>query len=765
MTFDRPRRRNATDAFGPAEPRRARRAASLGVASLASILCFLFLATPTGLLHAKPATPVKGRAGFAPTPTTTGVDQETAELLRCWMTGRPLPPEPASTSNAVSASGASSASNARSKPGTASASLAGWRRFMTIQSGGGDPDSREKAFRSLYAGQRSSLLRARVLQAIELDPSFQSRQAEFIRQYGRYADGFNRVAYSFEYLVQGNASAFLQLGVDAVHGLTAPGEADAQDRLAHRKLEQALAAKPVASVAERRRLAALDEKVARAMAAEDLDRARWALTRGLTQAAVADARQAEQERPGWAKAKRLREQAEAAEAKAARDAVASTQVGYPDRDPPYRKPDAAWLRRVLAPDVVPRPISKDQKDQKDLKDAKNTKGTHDSRACDVPDPFMLALLDRLADARLTPPARGRATMFRGWQALAANYPKAPDAERRWIEATVASPLANPDARLDQALQGRRGQMLSFVLLGPQTARQHAYEVASWAAQCYQALQNVGIFYVFGVGARVAQCFLEPPVPESEYLDAQAAWLDLSARPPDAQALRVAQALADAMIDDARFEEARRLLGETGQLDVKRAQAIDRAEAQALVDQAEKTPAGKRRDALMERARRLAPKIASAARFKPVPKPQPRQWNLTWDLLKRWSGRPLPCGLPGQAAWFDGRVENGEAAPDGVLVEETTTTGTLRARYQVLWPGGRRQWFEGTVAIARLAPGARHWLDLSHAQNADADAQVKRMDRLPFPFAVEGGIGASGVDFSPRLKPIRSPDDASLDLYK
>ena len=73
----------------------------------------------------------------------------------------------------------------------------------------------------------------------------------------------------------------------------------------------------------------------------------------------------------------------------------------------------------------------------------------------------------------------------------------------WLAATEQSPLANPEVRLAEAGERRRGQVARYIFLGPETARQQAYKTASWTAQSLQALQNLGIFYVFEVAARGA----------------------------------------------------------------------------------------------------------------------------------------------------------------------------------------------------------------------------------------------------------------------
>jgi hypothetical protein len=101
--------------------------------------------------------------------------------------------------------------------------------------------------------------------------------------------------------------------------------------------------------------------------------------------------------------------------------------------------------------------------------------------------------------------------------------------------------------------------------------------------------------------------------------------------------------------------------------------------------------------------------------------------------------------------------------EGVLIEETPTSGTLRATYPVLYPDERRA-YQAEFKRASLSGSLRSWLDLSQRQESGAEATIKRLDRLPFPFALEGDAGASGVGLYPTLKPLSPPED-DLDLYQ
>jgi hypothetical protein len=664
------------------------------------------------------------RAG-RPRTEAAPLDIHTAELLRCYLLDAPLP----------------SLEPSRVQASPSARTVDQWRRFMEIQRfPESQPDTvRERALHSLYGESESPLLRSRILETIAGDPRFQSRQAEFIRQYGFYANGINRVFYSLGRIVQGKLEAIVQLGVDAVFGLTASGRADARTRVAYQKYAAALAGAPSVTETEREKLATLKGEVDRALGEEDMERARWALKTEHPEAAAFYARQAELILPEKTKARKLRERAEADAARALREGVASRQVGYPDRTPPIRLTDPELLRGVLLDEIARLDLV--ASDDRMLAEA-------------------LRALER-GDEGDGP--EGQATRLRAWAPLMERYPTAPEEQREWAAATMGGAIGNPDMRLAQARQRRRGQLTRYIFLGPETPRRQAYKTASWGAQSLQAMQNVGLFYVFEVVARAVSSLWKPPIPEAESLDARAAWLRQAPPLPDAERRAVAASLARDYRAGGRYEDTREVLGSVGALTEKEAKALDRAEARRLARWAEKTASPEERQALIDRIRDLDPEIADDVKIREA-RVTPRQWRLGWDVVQRWAGEPLPCGLPGSPAWFDGRVENGEASPEGLFLEEPRTAGgPLRVEYRVTLPGEVRL-FEGTADWETLPTALKGWLEVTHRQDRAAQDTIRRLHRLPFPFALEGDAGASGVDVSPKLLPIEDPS-APLELYR
>jgi hypothetical protein len=322
-------------------------------------------------------------------------------------------------------------------------------------------------------------------------------------------------------------------------------------------------------------------------------------------------------------------------------------------------------------------------------------------------------------------------------------------------------------RLEQAQWRRRGRWLRFVFLGPESPRRQAYKAASWTAQSFQALQSVGVFYVFEVMARAVLSVWTPPIPESESLDARAAWLRQEKRPLDARGLAIARGLASDYRKGGRFDDARATLDAGDILTAERRRALNREQARRLAEMAEQATDEGTRAALLDSARTLDPDVAAKARAPRPVKPVPRAWSLSWDALQRWSKSPLPCGLPGSAVWFDGELANGEIAQEPVRLEETDATipgdGPLLLTYTVL-AGGERRLFQEPVALETLAPALREWMEVSARQDAAARESLDRLDRLPIPFSIEGGAGVTGVDFYPELKSLNDPS-VPLELYE
>ncbi|MEN6625536.1 MAG: hypothetical protein ABFD69_04825 [Candidatus Sumerlaeia bacterium] len=631
-------------------------------------------------------------------------DQEAAALLRASLSNHPV-------------------------PNTKASELADWNAYawaLTVQSA----DEREQALRDLYRHTDSYYLRGIILETVSENPDFRSRQAQFIRRYGYYANWFNRLMVTVGETLQGRIQAVAQLGVDAVNDLIQPAEADPLERRAYDMAMQS------GSLGKRdpARFESLQRRVGRALAAGDLDRAQFAFDHDDPEAAEFYAQQALVNRPDWGAAEKLRVQAAEESAALRRRAMASAQVGYPDRTPPVRPADPELIRAILAGGA-----------------AKTANASAENR------------LGSELIASLPPaPDRGRAESMRAWQSALESNPEAPADMRRWAGAIVDDPGQNPDRRLDAARARRRGQLMHYIFIGSDTPRRRTYKAASWASQTYEAMQNIGVFFVFEVIGRSVQSAIAPPVPADEVRDAQAEWLGDVPDPKSEDARAVARALARADARDGRFGDARARLAAAGLLDDKARRKLDKAESRRLARMAESTPESSA--TLAARARAIDPDVKIKFK-KQKPRPQQNKWLLDWSTLADWSGRPLPAGLAGSPEWFDGRPDNGEITNAGLTIErpDPGRPDRFNLRYPVRYPTQTRI-FSADLTLDQFPERLRGWLLLSGAMGQETREKVARLKRLPIPMAVEGGAGVSGIDFHPTLLPIETRP-GELELYR
>lgn len=656
---------------------------------------------------------------LAAAPAPSALDRAAGEEARAWLAGRPAPASAAAPSAAPSTD-----------------PLADWRAYraaLAIPSA----TAREQALRAIYKRTRSAMLRGVILRAITENPEFQSRQALFIRRYGVYANWFNRLVYSANRVVQGNLQALAQLTVEGLNDAFGHSETDPTQRRAYDLMRRAQEQGARRSPEDQAEFAKLERAVLRALAQSDLDLAQYLLKAGDPEGASFYAAQAHELRPEWGKAESVRLKADADVARLRRDQIASTQVGYPDR--PVTQASPELLRGILT-GKTPRPETLPESER----------------------------LVASAIRSLPPPTAGQATMTRPWREMLQHNPTPNDYSQRWLSAVATDPQTSIDQRLAEARATRRSGTLRYIFIGPERPREQVYKTATWFTTAWSALQNVGVFYVFEVMGRTGRAIWAPPVPAEEVIDAQAAWLRQAPDLKSKESRKIAESLYKAYLEQGRYDDARRVLTTTGQLDPGRADKINKAEAGGLLDTARALPAGAERQAVIERIQKLAPGSGAARKAAKIIEDEKkhaelRTLNLNWDAMTRWTGAKPPCGLPGEAAWFDGSLANGEAAPEGLTFEHRDGDADLTVRYPVNYPGEQRV-FQVRHEFKRLPASIRQWFELSANQDTAARQTIKQLHRLPIPFAVEGDAGASGVDVYPKLLPIQSKP-GEIELYR
>ena len=678
-------------------------------------LAAVLIVLPGWSQGARPATATK----------TALADREAADLMRSWL-GRAEAP----------------LSSARPLAQVSPASIVDWRQYVNIQTEK-RPEEREKKLRALYGKTHSPFLRGVILRAIAEDPAFRSRQALFIRRYGFYANWFNRFVYSGVQVFRGNVQAVLQLGVDAVHDLVTSNEAGPLDRRAYDMARRAETMKAQEGKGiDPEKLKKLERGVDKAMAEADLERANWAMSVGDPEAAVFYAQQAGVLLPGSKKVMALQHKAEAGVARILREGLASSQVGYPDRQPPVDSASAELLRRMLVGGEELKKAAAGEKEK--------------------------LIVDAVRG--LPKPGAGRSTMMRPWgELLETEGRRAPGYQRRWLTATMNTPGSNPDERLREARAGRRGQLWKYIFIGPERPREQVYKTASVLSATWNALQNIGLFYVFEVFARTGQSAIAPPVPVEELLDAQKAWLNGVPDPRSKEARKVGQSLAKTYLQTQRYDDARSVLKTVGAFEAKPERKINRAEASRLLELAKAMPEGPERKGVLDRVRTLAPNSAISKRADKFAQAHPKKKNpqaftLDWTTLQRWIGAPLPSGIPGLAAWFDGNPANGEVMSQvGPVFERKDEKSPVVIRYPVMFPDGRRV-HEVQVPLAALPEKIRLWFELASSQQREATETIRQLKRLPIPFEIQGGAGISGVDLEPKLLPLQTKP-GEVELYR
>lgn len=504
-----------------------------------------------------------------------------------------------------------------------------------------------------------------------------------------------------------------------------------------------------------------------ALAASDLDQAQYALTHGDPEAAVFYAGQARLLRPDWKKAETFQSKAGSEAARLRRDQLASSQVGYPDRTPTVEPADPELLRAILAS----RPHPALRAPQVPIAQSGFlARLRHPWRRAAAPE-TAAAPGERLVTAILSeppPPRGGQATRMRPWKDRLREDPDPGAYAHRWLTGLVYDPQINIDQRLAEARSQYRSNTFKFIFLGPERPRERVYKTATWITQAWDAMQNIGIFYVFEVGARAGQAVWSPPVPGEEILDAQAAWLHQAPDPKNKEARKIAEHLQGIYMKQNRYDDARAVLETAGLLTAAREQKINRDCANWLLDYAQKMPAGPDREAIVKRIAALAPGSTAAAKAARIAEAEKKHAELQtlaldWDTLSHWTGAKPPCGLPGDRAWFDGNPANGEYLKSGLVFERRSDEPTLTLRYRVQQQGEERV-HQVTMAFKNLPAPVQHWFEISTTQRTAASQTIKQLNRLPIPFAVEADAGPSGVDLYPKLLPIKTKP-GEIELYR
>lgn len=637
-----------------------------------------------------------------------------------------------------------------------------WRDYLRA-SLENDPGAREAALRALLerggplggAATIPEPLRRAVLSDLRSDLALRGREALFVRRYGFYARWFNRFSYVASRTIQGNLTAAAQLPVDAVYDWTGRLRATTAERRAYRLLSE-LEARGRAGEADRERARALEGEVERALAALDVERGRWALRAGEPEVARFYAESAEERSPGARGAKALREEAARAIASDERGRIASVQVGGGERAVAGASPEA--IRAALTgrpsggsaePGAAP--------SERVLLSLLRSSPEPESR---------MRSLDAIRAARGEARSPSSSISSDGAVSFSRSNASPEDRALDWIDSTLASPAANPELRWAMARRRVRGDRAAYVLLGSESGRDRAYVASSRLAQFWNAIGGLGIFYGVELAWRAGVAAFSPPAPAEEAADAAGAFLRAGA-PPEKRR-EIAEWVARRHARAGEYDAARAALETYGALDEEARLRLSRAEAKALLQRARGlAPDDPMRARALDRAKELTEGTTLAATVEKETKRRPREDEIEvradWATLRDWLGdrAKLPAGLPGEAAWFDGYLSNGEVDGAGIVIRaEGASPERIEASYGVR-RGAELARFSEEVATADLAPELAEWIRARLAERAGLRSDLKRLRRTSIPFEFTGGAGLSGVDFHPRLLPLEEGEEAEL----
>jgi hypothetical protein len=675
------------------------------------------------------------------------------EIIRRWLLGDLRPTEAPQRFSGMNAD-----------PSLAPGRRDPWIQYLSLPETS-HPDDREQALQDLLNEPISDQLRTLILLDISSDLSFQSRRAAFIRRYGFYANWFNRVTYAASRAVQGNLQGAGQAVVDTVYEGFGVRQVTPAERRIY-KLLRDLEREGRGTRGDQKRLARLGSKIDTAMAEADLEQAEFALRQGNPDLARFYARGALVRLPGNTRARKLENQAEADIAARRRRFLASNQLGFPDRDPPFVADPPELLRASLSrrhSDLIAQLVQHDAAVEARRSRRRNESPPPGPDPLDPGQEFLARLLASLPDQN-----QAATVAMRQWADTLHGAGYAPREQTLWLERLLQDPQHNPDLRLARAQGSRRGDIATFIFVGPESSRERAYTFASRMTTAFDALAGVGFFYVFEVVYRAGVAAFSPPPPHEEMLDAAAVYI--TASPADRSSRRVAAWLADQYVDAGRFDRARDILDRYGELDPAKNAELLELEARRYYRRAAAFPAGSAEQAFfLIQAAETAPnsKVAGQAKRKLADRSRLRDepWELraSWNSVAEWFSGPLPGPFPGKPRWFDGDPANGEISGPTLRLEgEGANPENVLLTYSVR-ESGLTNYIQEWLLLEAYPPRVREWIHYQLAEVDRIERQRERLGRPRIPYSVLGGVGLSGVDFYPQLRQIEM-HPGELDLY-
>jgi len=295
-------------------------------------------------------------------------------------------------------------------------------------------------------------------------------------------------------------------------------------------------------------------------------------------------------------------------------------------------------------------------------------------------------------------------------------------------------------------------VLKYVLLGGVDGRSAIYTAAQFGASGAQAAQSLGIVNVLGIATRAWQAWRHDPVSNQEIIDRGE---ELLARNPDSpEAHDVHDRLSDAYERAGNYERALMHYNATAQPDPKRVAKLQGKLAGKLFEDAKRSPAAPLLFAAIARDFK-GTDAAEDAEKALKEHPAPDGIVLERDVLRANPALLGPTALDLDPKLLDGDPRNGELADKGVTLGDRELRLTMRAD-----PAPERVETRPLTdqQYARARAAAEETLYTKLLTQNERDPEEGRFERY-IPVYIAGSIGENGLTVAPGIKtrPYRSPD--------
>jgi len=297
------------------------------------------------------------------------------------------------------------------------------------------------------------------------------------------------------------------------------------------------------------------------------------------------------------------------------------------------------------------------------------------------------------------------------------------------------------------------QVVKYVLLGGVDGRSALYTAAQVGASGVQAAQSVGVVNVLGIATRAWKAWRHDPVSNQEIIDRGE---ELLARTPEGAETREVHArLADAYERAGSYERALMHYKATGQSDPKRVAKLEGKLADKLLEDAKRSPAA---PLLMAAIARDFKGTDAAEKAEKTLREHPRVEGIVLerDLLRDHPALLGPTALDLDPRLLDGDPSNGELSDKGVTLTDRELRLTLDAEGSPPERVETRPLDDAQYARARAAAEEALYTKLLTAD--PRSAEEGRFERF-IPVYIAGSIGENGISVAPGIKtrPYSSPD--------